>query len=79
MDDCAEASLVLHNDVWDAHLAAESGEVDDEFDGVDVIGDHDQAGTLRLDEADAVVETELDVEGSLGVLRPEKSVTHHAW
>ena len=68
VDDRAEAGLALDDDVWDAHLAAERGEEDDELDGVDVIGDDDECGLLRFDEGDAVVEAVLDEEGLLGVL-----------
>ena len=68
MDDRAETSLALDDDVGDTHLAAESGEEDDELDGVDVMGNDDESGLLGLDEGDAVVETVLYEEGLLRVL-----------
>lgn len=68
MDDRAETGLVLHDDVWNAHLAAEGWEVDDELDGVDVVGDDDEAGLLGLDETNGVVETVSDVDGPFSVL-----------
>ncbi len=68
-DDGAEAGLALNDNVGDAHLAAERGEEDDELDGVDVVGDDDEVGLLVLDEADDVVQSRLDEEGLLGLVR----------
>lgn len=65
VDDRSETGLALDDDVGDTHLAAEGGEVDDELDGVDVVGDEDEAGLLVLDETDNVVQTEL---GGVGLL-----------
>ncbi len=47
-DNTSEASLVLDDAVGDAHLAAESGQEDDQLDGIYVIGDQDQLGLLLL-------------------------------
>lgn len=47
------------------HLPAESREVDNELDGVDVVGDQDEGSLLVLDEANNVVETVL---GDVGLL-----------
>ena len=66
MDDRTETGLALDDNVGDTHLAAESGEEDNELDGVDVVGDQDERGLLVLDEADNVVETELGGVGLLG-------------
>ena len=49
-------------------LSAESGEMDDELDGVDVVGDHDQLGLVLLDERRHVVQTKLEVHGLLSLL-----------
>lgn len=68
VDHCPETCLVLDNDVRDAHLAAESGDEDDELDGVNVIGDDDEVGLLGLDQGNTVVETHLDEEGLLVIL-----------
>lgn len=68
MDNCAEASLALDNDVGDTHLTAESRKEDDKLDGVDVVRDHDESGLLSLDESDDVVKAVLREEGLLGVL-----------
>lgn len=74
VDDLAEAGLALDDDVRDAKLAAESGEPDNELDGVDVVGDGDELGLLLLNKGGDVVQAELDDSGglrlnnSLGVL-----------
>ena len=68
MHDGSEACFTLHDDVGNAHLAAQSGEEDDELDGVDVVRDDDECGFLGFDEGDDVVEAVLDEEGFLGVL-----------
>lgn len=65
VDDGTESGLVLDNDVGDSHLPAESGEEDDELDGVNVVGDDDEVGLLGLDEGDDVVESVLDKVGLL--------------
>ena len=69
MDDRAETSLALDNDVRDTHLAAESGEEDDKLDGVDIVSDDDERRLLGLNEGNAVVQAVLDEQGLLGVLQ----------
>ena len=68
MHDGSETSFTFHDDVGDAHLAAQGGEEDDELDGVDVVRDDDERGFLGFDEGDDVVEAIFDEEGFLGVL-----------
>ena len=68
MHDGSETGFTLHDDVWDAHLAAQGGEEDNELDGVDVVRDDDERGFLCFDQGDDVVEAVLDEEGFLGVL-----------
>ena len=68
VDDCAETSLALDDGVRDTHLLAERRQEDDELDGVDIVGDNNEVGLLRLDESNTVVETVLDEEGLLRVL-----------
>lgn len=65
VDDCAETGLTLDDDVGDTHLAAESGEEDDELDGVNIVGDDDESSLLGLDEGNTVVETVLGEKGLL--------------
>lgn len=69
VDDGAETSLALHDDVGNTHLAAESGQEDNELDRINVMGDDNKRGLLGLDESDYVVETVLDEEGLLGLLQ----------
>ena len=61
VNDCAQTSFALHDRVGDAHLAAERGQEDDEFDRVDVVCDQDEGGFLVLDEPDDVIQAVLDV------------------
>jgi len=60
VDDSAEPGLALHNGIWNAHLSAESRKEDDELDGIDIVGNEDQAGLLVLNQANDVIETVLD-------------------
>lgn len=66
MNDCAETCLALDNDVRDTHLAAESGQEDNQLNGVDIVGDQDQGGLLVLNQTNNVVKTVLDSVGLLG-------------
>lgn len=66
--DETETGLALDNDVWDTHLPAESGEEDDELNGVNVVGNDNELSLLGLDESDNVVKTVLGEDGLLGVL-----------
>lgn len=67
MHDRTKTSLALHDNVRDTHLAAQGGQEDDEFDGVNVVGDHNERCLLRLDKGNTVVETIFDKQGLLGV------------
>jgi hypothetical protein len=60
VDDLAETSLALHNDVRDAHLAAQSRQPQNEFNGIDIVGDYDELGALALNQSGDVVDAELD-------------------
>jgi hypothetical protein len=55
-----ETGTNLDDNVRDAHLAAQGRQEHDELNGVDVIGDGNQGGLLRLDEGDDMVQTVLD-------------------
>ena len=57
--DGSETSLTFHDDVEDAHLAAQGGEEDDELDGVDVVRD-DEGDFLGFNEGHDVVEAVFD-------------------
>jgi hypothetical protein len=69
VDNRAETSLALDDDVGDTHLAAESRKEDNELNGVNIVGDDDESSLLGLDEGDDVIETVLDEQGLLGVLQ----------
>lgn len=45
---CSETSLVLDDNVRNAHLSAESRDEDDELDRVDIIGNDDEVSLLSL-------------------------------
>jgi len=60
VDDGAKTSLALDDGVRDTHLAAESGQENNEFNGVDIIGDEDERSLLVLNKTDNMVETVLD-------------------
>ncbi len=69
----AKTSLALDNDIGDTHLAAESGEEDDELNGVNIVGNDDESGLLGLNEGNDVVKTVLGEQGLLGVLNKSSS------
>jgi len=67
----AEVGLAADEAEGNFLLTAESGQVDNSLDGVDVVGNHDQLGLVLLNESGNVVKTELDEHGlgaGLGVL-----------
>lgn len=67
----AEVGLAADEAEGNFLLTAESGQVDDSLDGVDVVGNDDQLGLVLLNKSGNVVETELDEHGlgaGLGVL-----------
>jgi len=66
VDDCTKTGFTLDDGVWNTHLAAKGGEEDDEFNGIDVVGDEHQRRLLVLDQTDNMVETVLDSVRLLG-------------
>ena len=48
VDDLTKGGLALDDAVWHLHLAAEGWQPDDQFDGVDVVGNHNELGQLGL-------------------------------
>ena len=65
MDDDAQAGFTFYYCVGHAHFTAEGGKEDDEFDGVDVVGDQDEIRFFVFDQADDVVEAVFDGVGFL--------------
>lgn len=66
VDDSSETSLALDDGIRDTHLAAKSGQENDQLDGVNIVSNQDEGGLLVLNETDNVVETVLDGVGLLG-------------
>jgi hypothetical protein len=67
VDDSSETGLALDNGVWDTHLAAKSGQPDDNLDGVNIVSDDDEGSLLGLNQSGDVVKTVLDDERLLGL------------
>lgn len=67
VDELAEACLTLDEGVGDTLLSAESGQEDEELNGVNVVGHDDKLGLALLNELGDVVETVLEDNG-LGAL-----------
>lgn len=68
VDDGTEPGLVLDNDVWDTHLAAQGWEEDDQLDWVYVVSNDNEVGLLCLNEGNDMVKTVLDEVWLLGIL-----------
>lgn len=68
VDKFAKVGLATDEAEGDTLLAAESGQVNNELDGIDVVGDNDHLGLVLLDQRGDVVEAELKVHGLLGLL-----------
>jgi len=68
VDDAAQASLVLDDAVWHLHLPAQSGQEQNDLDGVDVTGNDDQLRFLLLNEGGDGVDAVADNWGPLGSL-----------
>jgi hypothetical protein len=62
----SKTGLVLDDAEGHAHLAAEGRKPDDDFDRVDVVGDHNKLSLLLFDEGGHVVQTKLDHGSGLG-------------
>lgn len=60
VDELAEACLALDEGVGDALLSAESGQEDEELDGVNIVSHHNELSLALLDELGHVVKTELE-------------------
>jgi hypothetical protein len=62
VDNRAETSLALDDYIRNTHLATQSREEDDEFDGVDIVCNDDEGSLLGFDEGNNVVEAVFDKE-----------------
>ena len=62
MNDRAETSFALDDHIRYTHLAAESREEDDEFDGVDIMSNDNEGSLLSFNERNDVVQTVFNKE-----------------
>ena len=62
VDELAEVSLSADEAEGDTLLAAESGQVDDDLNRVNVVSDDNKLGLVLFNKSGDVVETKLDVE-----------------
>lgn len=63
--ECTETSLVLDNHERDLHLTAKGRHPHDQFDRVHIVGNQDETRLLVFDQCGNVLETVLDLKGSL--------------
>ena len=68
VDKLAKVGLATDEAEGDTLLAAESGQVNNELNRVDVVSDDNHLGLVLLNEGGHVVETELEVHGLLSLL-----------
>jgi len=69
----SETSFTLHDDLGDAHVAAQRREEDDELDGINVVHEDNECGFLGDNEGDNVIEAVVDEEGFQVLLTTTKS------
>jgi len=67
VDELAEVGLSADEAEGDSLLSAESGQVDNELNGVDVVGNDNKLGLVLFDEGGHVVETKLEMHGLLSL------------
>ena len=63
VDELSKVGLATDEAEGDTLLAAESGKMDDELDGVDVVGNDDKLGLVLLNESGHMVKAKLEVHG----------------
>ena len=68
MDHSTEASLALDDDIRHTHFAAKGRKENDEFNGINIVGNDNERGFLGLNQSNNMVETIFDKEGFLGFL-----------
>jgi len=65
-DEKSESGLALDDGVWHAHLSAEGREPDDDLNGINIMGDHNELRLFLLNQSGDVVDTILHVVWLLG-------------
>jgi len=68
VDHSAKTGLALDDNVGYSHLTTESGEEDDELNGVNIVGNDNKSSFLGFDERDDMVKTVFDKQRLLGIL-----------
>jgi hypothetical protein len=63
----SKTSLALNNAVGNIHLAAQSGQVKNKFNGVNIISNDNELSLLGFDQGNNVVQTVLDDSGLFGL------------
>jgi len=74
-DEQSESRLALHDGIWYTHLSAKSREPNDDLNGIDVMGDHNELRLLLLDQSSDVVDTILHIVWLLGALLGSRGLT----
>ena len=69
MDDGAEASLALDDDVWDTHLATEGGEEYHKLNWVNIMSNNDEGCFLCFHQSNDVIESIFCVNRLFGILQ----------
>ena len=55
MNDGTKTGLALDNDIGDTHLSAKGREEDNQFDGIDIMGNDNKCSLLCFNESNSVV------------------------
>jgi len=69
VDEGTQTGLALDDAVGDTQFATKGREPDDQFDGVDVVGDDDELGLFGFNEGGDVVQAILDTDGLLSLFQ----------
>jgi len=68
LTECAKTSLALHNAVWNTHSSAESGQVEYQLNGINIMSNDDKLCLLGFNEGGDGVHTLADGQCPLGRL-----------
>jgi hypothetical protein len=68
VNDGPQSRFAFHNDVWHTHLAAQSRQVYNQLDWVNVMSNDDKRRLLGFDEGNCMVQTVFDEDGLLCLL-----------
>ena len=68
VDEGTEPSLAFDDAIGDSHFAAQGGQPDDQFDGINVVGNDDELSLFGFDEGGDVVESVFDGQRFLSLV-----------